>query len=41
VVLHEFSLRSGSGGAGKFMGGDGVVREVDILMTYLKLWALL
>ncbi|KAK9869080.1 hypothetical protein WJX84_006445 [Apatococcus fuscideae] len=28
VVLHEFSLRHGSGGAGKFNGGDGVIREV-------------
>ncbi len=28
VVLHEFSLRHGSGGAGNFRGGDGVVREV-------------
>ena len=29
VVLHDFSLRKGSGGAGKFRGGDGVVREVS------------
>lgn len=28
VVLHEFSLRPGSGGAGHWRGGDGVVREV-------------
>ncbi len=28
VVLQEFSLRPGSGGPGKFKGGDGVVREV-------------
>lgn len=28
VVLHEFSLRPGSGGAGQYRGGDGVVREV-------------
>ena len=27
VVLHEFSLRPGSGGAGQYRGGDGVVRE--------------
>lgn len=28
IVLHEFSLREGSGGEGKHRGGDGVVREV-------------
>lgn len=28
VVLREFSLRPGSGGAGRWHGGDGVVREV-------------
>eukprot|EP00882_Tetradesmus_deserticola_P021258 GHRQ01023013.1.p1 GENE.GHRQ01023013.1~~GHRQ01023013.1.p1 ORF type:complete len:429 (+),score=220.13 GHRQ01023013.1:665-1951(+) len=31
VVLRRFSLRNGSGGAGKFNGGDGVVREVEFL----------
>lgn len=34
VVLHEFSLRHGSGGAGKFNGGDGVVREVTHASPY-------
>ena len=34
MVLREFSLRPGSGGAGKFKGGDGVVREVGLRMTY-------
>jgi 5-oxoprolinase (ATP-hydrolysing) len=29
VLLREFSLRSGSGGAGAFHGGDGLVREVE------------
>ena len=27
----EYSLRKGSGGAGKFRGGDGIVREVELL----------
>lgn len=27
IVLNRFHLRSGSGGAGKYKGGDGVVRE--------------
>ena len=29
VLLREFSLRAGSGGAGLFRGGDGLVREVE------------
>ena len=31
VVLHQFRLREGSGGAGKYRGGDGVVREIEFL----------
>jgi N-methylhydantoinase B/oxoprolinase/acetone carboxylase alpha subunit len=31
VRVVEFSLRSGSGGAGRFPGGDGVVRELEFL----------
>eukprot|EP00744_Colponema_vietnamica_P010995 GILI01015486.1.p1 GENE.GILI01015486.1~~GILI01015486.1.p1 ORF type:complete len:708 (+),score=178.78 GILI01015486.1:57-2180(+) len=31
VLLREFSLRQGSGGRGKFRGGDGVVREIEFL----------
>jgi 5-oxoprolinase (ATP-hydrolysing) len=31
VLLHEFSLRTGSGGAGNNPGGDGVVRELEPL----------
>lgn len=29
VILRQFSLRKGSGGKGKFNGGDGVVRELQ------------
>ncbi|KAI9035888.1 uncharacterized protein KD926_002642 [Aspergillus affinis] len=29
VLLKEYSLRPGSGGKGKFRGGDGVVRELE------------
>lgn len=29
VVLRRFCLRSGSGGAGAFNGGDGVIRDVE------------
>lgn len=31
VILHEFSLRKGSGGAGLYKGGDGVVRDIEFL----------
>ncbi len=31
VRLREFSVRRGSGGAGKNRGGDGVVREIEFL----------
>ncbi len=31
VLLESFSLRRGSGGAGKYRGGDGVIRKVKFL----------
>lgn len=31
VLLRRFSLRPGSGGAGKHKGGDGVIREIEPL----------
>jgi 5-oxoprolinase (ATP-hydrolysing) len=31
VVLDEFRIRDGSGGAGRFHGGDGVVRRIRFL----------
>ena len=31
VVLEEFSIRRGSGGAGRFAGGDGAVRRIRFL----------
>ena len=31
VLLRQFSLRKGSGGTGRFKGGDGVVREIEPL----------
>ncbi|RMH41698.1 MAG: 5-oxoprolinase [Deltaproteobacteria bacterium] len=31
VRLVQFSLRRGSGGAGRWRGGDGVVREIELL----------
>lgn len=32
VVLREFSIRQGSGGAGKFRGGNGCVRDIEMRM---------
>lgn len=29
VILHEFSLRPGSGGNGQHRGGDGVIRDIE------------
>jgi len=31
VRLHQFSIREGSGGAGRWPGGDGLVREIEFL----------
>ncbi|OBZ83149.1 Uncharacterized protein C11D3.14c [Choanephora cucurbitarum] len=31
VMLHQFALRQGSGGAGQYRGGDGVIREIEFL----------
>ncbi len=31
ILLHEFSIRTGSGGDGRHRGGDGLVREVEFL----------
>ena len=31
VILREFSIRQGSGGKGKFNGGDGLVRVFEFL----------
>ena len=29
VILREFSLRRGTGGKGRYPGGDGVVRDIE------------
>lgn len=33
VLLRRFQIRTGSGGTGKYSGGDGVIREVEFLRT--------
>jgi N-methylhydantoinase B len=29
--VRRYSIRAGSGGAGKYRGGDGIVREIEVL----------
>ena len=29
VLIHRFGLRDGSGGDGKFKGGEGVIRDIE------------
>ncbi len=31
VRLNEFSIRSGSGGQGRFVGGNGIIRKLQFL----------
>ena len=31
VLVHEFGIREGSGGRGRFNGGDGVIRDIEFL----------
>ncbi|AKD56679.1 hydantoinase B/oxoprolinase family protein [Spirosoma radiotolerans] len=31
VRLHEFSIRTGSGGHGQWRGGDGIIRDIEFL----------
>jgi 5-oxoprolinase (ATP-hydrolysing) len=31
VRLHQFRIRSGSGGSGQWHGGDGIIREIEFL----------
>ena len=31
VRVHRYALRKGSGGHGKFPGGEGIVREIEML----------
>jgi 5-oxoprolinase (ATP-hydrolysing) len=36
VLLRQFSLRPGSGGKGRFNGGNGVVREIEFLNKQIQ-----
>lgn len=33
VILKEFSVRSGSGGDGQYIGGDGVIRDIEFCQS--------
>jgi N-methylhydantoinase B len=33
VRVHRYALRRGSGGRGKFRGGDGIIREIEMLSS--------
>jgi N-methylhydantoinase B len=33
VRVHRYALRRASGGAGKFRGGDGIIREIEMLVN--------
>jgi len=37
VCLRQFTIRDGSGGQGKFKGGDGVIREVEFLKDDIEI----
>ncbi|EGC31170.1 hypothetical protein DICPUDRAFT_50323 [Dictyostelium purpureum] len=34
VLVKEYSIRKGSGGDGKYKGGDGVIREIEFLKNF-------
>jgi 5-oxoprolinase (ATP-hydrolysing) len=36
VLLRRFVLREGSGGKGQFIGGDGVIREIEFLIDDIQ-----
>ena len=36
IVLRQFSLRKGSGGAGFRTGGDGVIRELEFMRVSIS-----
>ena len=37
VVLRQFGFRVGSGGKGKFNGGEGVIREIEFLKDNIEI----
>jgi len=41
VILHEFSIRQGSGGLGTHNGGNGITREIEFTMPNLEVSCLM
>lgn len=41
VIVHEYSIRKGSGGDGLFKGGDGVIRDVEFTLENLQVSCLM
>lgn len=39
VIIHEFSVREGSGGKGKWNGGCGIVRDFEVSLQNCHLRA--
>jgi len=37
VLLREFNIRKGSGGEGKYRGGDGLIREIEFLKDGIEI----
>lgn len=40
VALRKFIIRDGSGGKGKFKGGDGLIREIEFLKDDIEVGVL-
>lgn len=41
VIIHEYSIRTGSGGAGLHKGGDGVIRDIEFTYDNLEVSCLM
>ncbi|CUM56880.1 uncharacterized protein AC631_01499 [Debaryomyces fabryi] len=41
VILHEFSIRHGSGGVGEHNGGNGIIRDIEFTMANLEVSCLM
>lgn len=41
VIVHEYSIRQGSGGAGAHRGGDGVIRDIEFTYDDLEVSCLM
>lgn len=41
VIVHEYSVRAGSGGVGLHRGGDGVVRDIEFCLDNLEVSCLM